>query len=109
MDIKTLVAIIGIIGVPSIWTICITMGRSIKKVTRDVEILQSAQKAQMRSQLLHLYYDYKGVVNKGGKIADDDIQDWINQYEAYHELVGANGVLDHRKDELLNFPTYLRN
>lgn len=105
---KTFAVILGIIGVPSVWSICVVLGKAIKKISKDVAILQSAQKAQMRSQLLHQYYFYENIVANGEKIASDDIDDWINQYEAYHELVGKNGVLDTRKEALLKFPTYQR-
>lgn len=58
-----------------------------------------SQQAQMRSQLLKDYSTYKAQ----GYITDLQLQDWENQYQAYHEL-GANGVLDSRRAELLNLP-----
>lgn len=108
-NLKEFVAWLGILGIPTIFTMMSWCIKECKSFARKMDILQSAQKAQMRSQLLHQYYEYKDVVNGGGKIADCDVQEWINQYVAYHTLVGNNGVLDARKDDLLTFPTYQRN
>lgn len=71
---------------------------------KDLEILHAAQKAQMRSQLLSQYYEIK---NRGFVWADE-LDDWTNQYIAYHELVGENGVLDARKSELMQMPSKVR-
>lgn len=59
-----------------------------------------AQKAQMRSQLLKDYYFYK----ERGYILPIELDDWENQYQAYHELVGPNGVLDDRRLVLMKLP-----
>ena len=60
----------------------------------------NAQQAQMRSQLLKDYYKYK----ERGFVYEAELQDWLNQYEAYHSL-GANGIMDKRKETLLNMET----
>lgn len=80
----------------AIWCVkhCIT-------ITKQILILQKAQKAQMRAQLLKehdLYFSR-------GYILQVELDEWINQYEAYHELVGPNAVLDDRKLNLLKLPT----
>lgn len=102
--ISIIIKVWGFAGIPSLYLLMGFLVKKIKASTRQVEILQQAQKAQMRSQLLRQYYEYKAMP----QVASDDIDDWVNQYNAYHELVGANGVLDKRKDELLTFKTYIR-
>ena len=91
---------LGVIGVPSIfamvsWCIkrCICYGKELK-------ILLKAQQAQMRSQLLDQYHFYMD----GGWISEEHLEDWENQYQAYHSL-GENGILDSRREDLLNLPT----
>lgn len=59
-----------------------------------------SQQAQMRTKLLELYHFY---MNQGF-ISEDDLEDWENQYQAYHEL-GKNGVLDARREQLLKLPS----
>lgn len=93
-----------ILGTPTIFALtawcvkrCIGFGKSLA-------ILHSAQKAQMRSQLLDKYY----VIKERGFVWADELDEWINQYNAYHELVGVNGVLDSRKDELTKYPSRVR-
>lgn len=102
-DVKEFVSWLGMIGIPSIFTMTIWCIRRCFTYTSQLKILCAAQKAQMRSQLLNQYYYYK----KQGSICSDDLDDWMNQYKAYHELVGDNGVLEKRKAELLALPTTL--
>ena len=96
-----IVTFLGLLGVPSIGTMTLWCVKSCKKYTQDLRILQNAQKAQMRSQLLKQYYFYK----EQGWIYSDDLDDWMNQYNAYHQLEGENGVLDSRKAELIKLPS----
>lgn len=103
-ELKVVLTWLQILGIP---TICTLTGWCVKKCiefTKSLKILHSAQKAQMRSQLLDRYYEIK----KRGYVWSDELDDWMNQYKAYHELVGENGVLDSRKDELTKFPSQVR-
>lgn len=80
------------LGLPTIVAIlvwCIKQGQK-------VAILMSAQQAQMRTKLLELYHKYE----KRGYITEEELEDWENQYQAYHSL-GKNGVLDSRRERLL--------
>ncbi len=61
-----------------------------------------SQQAQMRTKLLELYYKYK----EKGYITSDELDDWENQYQSYHEL-GQNGIMDSRREELLAMPNKL--
>ena len=95
-----LVTWLGLLGIPSIFTIAIWCFGQCKKYAKNMKILMSAQKAQMRSQLLNLYHEYEAM----GWVSEENLEDWENQYKAYHELVGDNGVLDARRAKLLNMP-----
>lgn len=96
-DIKNLLGWIALFGGPTLFAIiawCIS-------IAQKINILMRAQKAQMRSQLLDQFHKYEAV----GFIREEDLADWENQYQAYHKLVGPNGVLDARRDVLLKMPT----
>ena len=96
---------LAIIGVPSIFTMIAGMIVAIRKLVRHIDILQKAQKAQMRSQMISQYEDY---MNQG-YIEKIYLEEWMNQYKAYHELVGDNDVLDARKDDLIHLPTHKKD
>ena len=98
--IRTVVDYLALLGVPSIFTIVLFLFRSLKKSYQSINILQSAQKAQMRSQMLKQYDEYM----KQGYIEQIYLDDWMNQYDAYHKLVGNNAVLDARRDDLIHLP-----
>jgi hypothetical protein len=78
------------------------MFKSLIKVISSVNILQKAQKAQMRSQLLAQYDKYMAQ----GYIEQIYLDDWLNQYNAYHQLVGNNAVLDARMQDLIKLPNH---
>lgn len=99
-NIKELVAWLGILGIPTIFAMASFCMRAVCKFAKQMKILMAAQKAQMRSQLLEQYHEY---MNRGW-VEDDDLDDWENQYQAYHSLVGPNGVLDSKRDKLLRLP-----
>lgn len=102
--IKDFVSWLGIIGIPSIFTMTLWCIKACTTFFNQLKILSQAQKAQMRAQLLDKYYEIK----ERSFIWSDELEEWINSYDAYHKLVGANGVLDARKDELLKMPTKAR-
>ena len=95
---------LSILGIPTIFGLTSWCVKSCIKFTHKLEILHAAQKAQMRSQLLEQYY----LIKERGFVWSDELDDWINQYKAYHELVGENGVLDARKTELEHFDSRVR-
>lgn len=103
-EIKVISTWLSILGIPTIFALTSWCVKSCIRFTKKLEILHAAQKAQMRSQLLAQYYEIK---NRGFVWADE-LDDFINQYVAYHELVGQNGVLDARKTELMQMPSKVR-
>lgn len=103
-EIKLIFTWLGILGIPSIFAMTTWCVKKCIGFTKKLEILHAAQKAQMRSQLLTQYYEIK----HRGFVYVDELDDWVNQYIAYHELVGENGVLDARKAELISMPSKVR-
>lgn len=104
-EIKVLSSWLQILGLPTIFALSCWCAKKCVQFSKNLNILQSAQKAQMRSQLLNQYYHIK----ERTFVYADELDDWMNQYKAYHELVGDNGVLDSRKDELTHMPSEVRN
>lgn len=98
-QIKELVAWLGALGVPSIFAMTMWCIKSCLHYTRELKILAKAQQAQMRSQLLEQYHFYMD----DGWISEEHMEDWENQYQAYHSLA-ENGILDSRREQLLLLP-----
>lgn len=103
-EVRTLVDWLGILGIPTIFTMTSWCINACCKFFHQLRVLQEAQKAQMRGQLLDKYYSIKD----RGYIYDDELTEWMNQYLAYHQLQGNNQVLDTRKEELLRMPSQTR-
>ena len=91
---------LGILGIPSIFTMTVWCIKSCIRYTRQLKVLAKAQQAQMRSQLLEQYHSYI----KDGYISEEHMEDWENQYQAYHCL-GENGILDSRRETLMKLPS----
>lgn len=98
--VKEFVSWLVILGIPSIFSMTLYCIRYYKKYTRQIKVLAKAQQAQMRSQLLEQYHKYM----KDGYISEEHMEDWENQYQAYHSL-GENGILDNRRNTLLKLPS----
>lgn len=95
---------LSVLGIPTIFGLTSWCVKSCIKFTRKLDILHTAQKAQMRSELKEQYY----IIKERGFVWSDELDDWIIKYNAYHELVGENGVLDARKKELECYPSSVR-
>ena len=89
-------------GVPSIFCMTAWCIKACVKFAKDLTILQKAQKAQMRAQLLEKYEFY----SDRKWVSQMELDEWNNQYDAYHELVGPNDVLDDRKKNLIKLPNH---
>lgn len=103
-QVRNVVSWLGVLGIPSIFAMMVYCLRLCTKYATQIKILHAAQKAQMRSQLLAQYYTIK----ERGWVWADELDDWMNQYKAYHDLVGENGVLDARSIELTTFTSKVR-
>lgn len=98
-SVKEFVAWLGVLGIPSIFTMTCWCIKSCIHYTKQLKVLAKAQQAQMRSQLLEQYHFYID----DGWISEEHMEDWENQYKAYHSL-GENGILDSRREQLLQLP-----
>ncbi len=101
-ELREVVGWLALFGVPGVFTMVVFLFKTVMKAINNIEILQKAQKAQMRSQLLKQYDDYMAQ----GYIEPIYLDDWLNQYNAYHALVGPNAVLDARKEDLIHLPNH---
>lgn len=99
-ELTKVVTYLGLFGMPSMFTILVAFGALFSKTFKSVRILQRAQKAQMRSQLLRQHDEYMAQ----GYIEQIYLDDWLNQYKAYHFLEGDNEVLEVKKKDLLELP-----
>lgn len=97
---QLVISLLGLLGFPTIFAMVLWLVNKIKKDANQIKILMAAQQAQMRSQLLKDYYTY----TNRGYVYESELEDWMSQYNAYHSL-GANGILDNRKDRLLQLET----
>lgn len=85
------------LGLPTIFAMLLWLSKKIISYSRQMKTLMTAQQAQMRGQLLKDYYKYV----ERGYIYEAELEDWENQYQAYHSL-GANGIMDKRRERLFN-------
>lgn len=99
MELEKIVNVMSLVGFPTIFTIVLWVINLCFKYAKQINILMKSQQAQMRTKLLELYHEY---ANRGW-ITEDELEDWENQYQAYHEL-GKNGILDARRNFLLSLP-----
>ena len=104
IDLKEVSHWLGILGIPSIFAMSSWCIKACCSFFKQLRILQEAQKAQMRGQLLDKYYEIKD----RGFVWEDELSEWMNQYKAYHHLQGENQVLDARRDALLHMPAKVR-
>lgn len=95
-EIKEIVNIMALIGVPSLFACSLYFIRACMKFSQKMDILMNAVQKQMRRDLTNDYHKYMAE----GKIDDDDLDAWIEGYDAYHAL-GQNGVMDSRRDDLI--------
>lgn len=97
-----IMAFLGAIGIPPIFTMTCYCIKACRNFRRQLEIMERGIKAQMRSQLIKDYGQYM----KEGHLSDVELKEWQNQYSAYTELQGPNGVLEDRYKKLLTLPNY---
>lgn len=93
------ITLMSVIGFPSVFAICSWCIKTCFTFGKRLDILMKAQQAQMRSQLLEQYHYYMD----GGWISEEHLEDWENQYQAYHSL-GDNGIMDARRKTLFTLP-----
>lgn len=99
MNIHDVLTWMGILGIPSIFSMTLWCIKTCVKYTKQLKILMKSQQAQMRTKLLEKYHYY---IDQGW-ISEEALEDWENQYKSYHDL-GENGILDARRAQLLTLP-----
>lgn len=97
--IAEIISLMGAFGIPSIFAMTLWCIKCCRQYTKQLKVLAEAQQAQMRAQLLEQYHYYMD----GGWISEEHMQEWENQYQAYHNL-GRNGIIDSRRNDLLKLP-----
>lgn len=98
-NLLTIIGIFTAAGIPPIFSMTMWCVAQCRMFTKRLKVLAESQQAQMRSQLLA---QYKAHMDKGW-ISLEDLDDWENQYQKYH-LLGENGVLDTKREQLLMLP-----
>ena len=91
-----IVTVLGLIGIPSIFSMTIWCIKKCVKFGSMLTILMGAVQAQMRNELLQEYHKFQNQ----GWISEEDLQEWHNRYLSYHNL-GQNGILDTRYEQLM--------
>lgn len=102
-ELRVIVNVLALIGIPSLFTCSVYFAKACVKFSKKIDILMNAQQKQMRRDLTQDYHKYMDA----GHIDDDDLDMWMASYDAYHSL-GANGVIDSRKDDLLKLNSHGR-
>lgn len=95
----TIVTFMGLLGIPSIFSMTMYCINKCNKYTNQLKILMRSQQEQMKT---NLFEQYKKYISQGW-IDLEDLSIWESNYQAYHEL-GKNGVMDSKRDELLKLP-----
>jgi hypothetical protein len=100
---RWIVLVMASIGLPSIFTMVVWIVRRVKKLLKQMIYLMSACKATIRQDLLNDFLEYEERCQNGGSITLMELDEWMNRYKAYHQLVGDNGVLDDKYIKMLEF------
>jgi hypothetical protein len=100
-ELRNIVNLMALIGIPSLFAIAGWFVKACFAFSHKIDILMNAQQKQMRRELTQDYHKYIDA----GYIDDDDLDLWVESYKAYHEL-GQNGVMDKRKDDLIELNSH---
>ena len=100
-ELRNIVNILALIGVPSLCTCAAFFVRACVKFSHKIDVLMNAQQKQMRRDLTLDYHRYMDQ----GNIDDDDLDMWEASYQAYHSL-GVNGIMDSRRDDLIKLNSH---
>jgi len=98
-NVKDIVSWLSVLGLPTIVTMTAWCVAKCRKFAQELKILMEAQQKQMARDLTN---DYK-IYMKQGYIEDDDLRLWEENYQKYHSL-GANGIMDKKRERLINLP-----
>ena len=102
-EIRNIVNLLALFGVPSLCACAVYFAKACIKFGKKQDILANAIQKMMRRDLTFDYHKYM----TQGYIEDDDLDMWVASYTAYHDL-GKNGVMDSRKDDLIELNAHPR-
>ena len=102
-ELRTIVNFMALVGIPSLFAISAYFVKACVKFSKKVDTLMNAVQKQMRRELTQDYHKYVDA----GYIDDDDLELWVEGYKAYHDL-GQNGIMDKRKDDLIELNAHPR-
>ena len=91
----------ALVGVPTLFACASYFIKACVRFSKKIDILMNAVQKQMRRELTQDYHHY----TEQGYIDDDDLDLWMAGYNAYHEL-RQNGVMDSRKDDLIELNSH---
>lgn len=95
-EVRNVASVLALFGVPSLFACATYFVKACVKFSKKIDILMNAQQKQMRRELTQDYHKYM----EQGYIDDDDLDMWEASYQAYH-MLGKNGIMDSRRQELI--------
>lgn len=96
-ELRNIASLMALVGVPTLFACASYFIKACVKFSKKIDILMNAQQKQMRRELTQDYHKYM----EQGYIDDDDLDLWMANFDAYHAL-GANGVIDSRREDLIH-------
>lgn len=102
-ELRNVINVMALVGIPSLFACVVWFGKKVTQFGKRMEILMNAQQKQMRRELTMDYHKYM----EAGHIDDDDLDLWMANFDAYHSL-GANGVIDSRREDLIELNSHPR-
>ena len=95
-ELRNVASLMALIGVPTLFACASYFIKACVKFSKKIDVLMNAVQKQMRRELTQDYHKYMTAKH----IDDDDLDLWISNFDAYHSL-GANGVMDSRREDLI--------
>ena len=102
-ELRTIVNIMAVVGIPSIFACVVWLAKKLLQFGKRMDILMTAVQKQMRRELTQDYHKHMDA----GYIDDDDLELWVSGYNSYHDL-GQNGIMDSRRDDLIDLNAHPR-
>lgn len=101
IELKDILSLFGIIGIPSLGTIVGWLIKNIKAQRKRQEALERGVQAMLRTQMINYYNNWFVEKHYAPIWVKDDFENaWI-QYEA----LWKNGVMDNIHDDFMSLPT----
>lgn len=102
-ELRNVINIMALVGIPSLFAISGWFVKACYRFSKKIDVLMNAVQKQMRRELTQDYHKYIAQ----GFIDDDDLDLWLANFDAYHSL-GANGVIDSRREDLIKLNSQQR-